>query len=214
MDKHHQKEKIQFQIERIAFFSDAVIAIAVTLLIIEIKAPHIETGTNFTEQLIQLNHLIPEFISFIISFAIIISQWVKHHELFGNIINYDKRLVTLNSLFLFSTAIIPFSTSYFAHNNSIEFYLPYIVYGLSLILVTFLNYLLFKHVTADKNKLFDNSLTKIQLKWIGFDYLLFPSGIAIGLLMGAINFKIGFLAYMVVMTFGFYINRQKKKNSH
>jgi uncharacterized membrane protein len=214
MDKQHQKDKLHFQIERIAFFSDAVIAIAATLLIIEIKAPHIETGTGFSEQINQLRHLIPEFISFIISFSIIIAQWVKHHELFGNIIYYDKKLIALNSFFLFAIAIIPFSTSYFAHNSSVEFYLPYIVYGLSLFLLTFLNYLLFRHITNEKNKLFDNSLTKVQLKWIGFDYLLFPTGIIAGLLMGIINFKIGFITYMLIMTFGFYINRQKKKYSH
>jgi uncharacterized membrane protein len=213
MDKLHQKEKLHFQIERIAFFSDAVIAIAATLLIIEIKAPHLEHGTSFSEQINQLRHLIPEFISFIISFSIIIAQWVKHHELFGGIINYDKKLVTINSLFLFAIAIVPFSTSYFAHNNSLEFYLPYIIYGLSLFLLISLNYLLFRHITSEKNKLFDNSLTKVQLKWIGLDYLLFPTGIVAGLLMGIINFKIGFITYILIMTFGVYINRQKKKNS-
>lgn len=214
MEKDYQKNKLHFQIERIAFFSDAVIAIAVTLLIIEIKAPHIEHDTIFSEQLNQLKHLIPEFISFVISFAIIISQWVKHHELFGSMINYDKKLVTLNSLFLFAIAIVPFSTSYFAHNNSLEFFLPYLVYGLSLFLMTMFNYLLFRHITYEKNKLFDNSLNKKQLTWIGLDYLLFPTGILASLLMGIINFKVGFITYMLIMTFGFYINKQKKKNSH
>lgn len=210
MDSQHKKDKLHFQIERIAFFSDAVIAIAATLLIIEIKAPHIEQGTIFPDQVNQLMHLFPEFISFIVSFSIIIAQWVKHHELFGSIINYDKKLVTLNSAFLFSIAIIPFSTSYFSHNTSIEFYLPYIVYGISLFLLTFLNFLLFKHITNEKNNLFDNSLTKTQIKWIGLDYLLFPIGILAGLLMGAINFKIGLLSYMLVMSLGFYINNKKK----
>ena len=213
MDNQHQKDKLHFQIERIAFFSDAVIAIAVTLLIIEIKAPHIEHCTSFSEQINQLKHLIPEFISFIISFAIIISQWVKHYELFGSVINYDKKLISLNSFFLFATAIVPFSTSYFAHNNSLEFYLPYIVYGLSLFLLTFLNYLIFRHITNEKNKLFDHSLTKVQLKWIGLDYLLFPTGIIAGLLFGIISYKIGFITYILIMAFGVYINRQKKKNS-
>lgn len=212
MEKQYQKEKLHFQIERIAFFSDAVIAIAATLLIIEIKAPHIEKGTGFSEQINQIKHLIPEFISFIISFSIIIAQWIRHHELFGSVINYDKKLVSLNSLFLFAIAITPFSTSYFAHNNSLEFYLPYIIYGLSLFFLTFLNYILFRHITNEKNKLFDNSLTKIQIKWVGLDYLLFPTGILIGLIMGMINFKVGLIAYMLVMTFGFYINKQKKKH--
>lgn len=211
MDKQHEKEKLNFQIERIAFFSDAVIAIALTLLIIEIKAPHIQKGTTISEQINQLEHLIPEFISFIISFAIIILQWKKHHTIFGKVINYDSKLVSLNSLFLFAIAIIPFSTSYFAHNTSSEFYLPIFVYGLSLFVLTILNYLIFAHVTSNKNKLFDNTLSQTQLKKIGIDYLLFPIALITGLLTGILSPKIGFIFYVLTLSVGSYMNKQKKK---
>ncbi len=208
--KHDHKTK--FQIERIAFFSDAVIAIAVTLLIIEIKAPHIESGTSFADQLGQLQHLLPEFISFIISFAIIISQWIKHHELFGKVINYDKRLISLNSYFLFTIAIIPFSTSYFAHNTSLEFKLPIVVYGASLFILSLLNYLIFRHITNPKYQLFDNSLSHAQLKWVGYDYLLFPIAILVSLLAGSIRYEYGFACYILVLMVGSYISKKRKSS--
>lgn len=211
MNQQHQKEKLHFQIERIAFFSDAVIAIAITLLIIEIKAPHIETGTSFDEQLHQLQHLIPEFISFIISFAIIIAQWRKHHAIFGSVVNYDKKLVSLNSLFLFTIAIIPFSTSYFAHNTAMEFHIPIVVYGLSLFVLTFLNYLIFVHITSPKNKLFDGSLTEAELRYTKIDYLLFPLALITSLAMGMIHYKFGFVTYILILMIGSAWNKRKNK---
>jgi len=210
MDKQHEKEKLKFQVERIAFFSDAVIAIALTLLIIEIKAPKIETGSAFSDQMAQLTHLIPEFIAFIISFIIILLQWKKHHHLFGNIINYDEKLITLNSIFLFAIAIVPFSTSYFAHNTSSEFYLPIIVYGSNLFILTVSNYLIFNHVANGKFKLIDNSLSVAQIKFLKIDYLLFPTAILIGILSGLINLRIGFIAYVLVLTIGSIMNKSKK----
>lgn len=211
MDKQHQKDKIHFQVERIAFFSDAVIAIAITLLIIEIHAPHIEPGAGIAEQLAQLQHLIPEFTAFVISFAIILAQWRKHHQLFGCVVNYDRKLVSLNSIFLFTIAIIPFTTSYFAHNLSVDFYLPIVVYGLSLILLTTFNYLLFEHITNDKNNLFDRSLSEMELMWTKVDYLLFPVALSGGLLAGVIDYSIGFLVYVLVLTGGSVINKRRNR---
>jgi uncharacterized membrane protein len=211
MDKQHQKEKVHFQIERIAFFSDAVIAIAVTLLIIEIKAPHIKIGTTLSEQVEELKHLVPEFVSFIISFAVIIAQWRKHHEIFGRVINYDRKLISLNSLFLFAIAIIPFSTSYFAHNTAIEFYFPILVYGLNLIFLTTLNYLIFSHITGEEHKLFDHSLTEMELMWTKVDYLLFPVALATGLLVGFIDYSLGFVAYVMVLTGGSVLNKRRNR---
>ena len=214
MNNQHLKEKKHFQIERIAFFSDAVLAIAATLLIIEIKAPHIEKDADFTQQLHQLKHLLPEFISFIISFVMIYSEWTKHHKLFGNLIDYDDKLVQHNSLFLLSTAIIPFSTSYFALNNSGEHSLPYLVYGLSLLLFTLSNYRIFKHVTSEKNNLFDKSIDKPYLKIINMEYLLIPTTIISGILISFINFQVGIILTVIIFTIGHFIVRNKKKEKH
>lgn len=211
MDKQHQREKNHFQVERIAFLSDAVIAIAITLLIIEIHAPHIEAGASLADQLSQLQHLLPEFISFIISFAIILTQWRKHHAIFGRVINYDRKLISLNSMFLFTIAIIPFTTSYFAHNTSLEFYLPILVYGISLILLSVLNYLIFDHITGEENKLFDHSLTEMEMMWTKVDYLLFPVALAGGLITGMIDHAIGFVVYVLILAGGSVLNKRRHR---
>ncbi|MBL7913675.1 MAG: DUF1211 domain-containing protein [Bacteroidia bacterium] len=208
MDKHYEKEKLQFQVERIAFLSDAVIAIAVTLLIFEIKAPQIEPGASFDAQLAQLKKLFPQFIAFVISFVIILLQWKKHHSLFGRVTNYDNKLLVLNSAFLFVTTFIPFSTSYFAQNSTAEFYLPVLVYGISLFLLSILNYFVFDHVTNAKNNLFDKTLSKPQLKHTRIEYLIFPIGLLAGLAAGFISPVFGFIAYALIVVLGSVIHRK------
>jgi uncharacterized membrane protein len=212
----NQQQKAHFQVERIAFFSDAVIAIAATLLIIEIKAPHIEHGASWDDQVHQLQHLIPEVIAFAISFSIIISQWIKHHEMFGSVINYDTKLLRLNSIFLFFNAITPFSTSYFAFNNVVEGneinYLPYTVYGISLSALILSNFLIFNHLIDEKNGLYEHKLSPQLKKWSKIDNLVLPIALIAGLIGGYFHLFLGICVYTLITFFGFYANKQKKKS--
>ena len=75
------EEKKEFQLERIILFSDAVFAIAITLLVLEIKVPEIEGHTDI-DLLNTLLHLTPKFIGFFVSFFVIGQNWVVHHKLF------------------------------------------------------------------------------------------------------------------------------------
>ena len=106
----HNELKKEFQLERLILFSDAVFAIAITLLVIEIKIPELHEGVSDAAILLSLKHLIPKFVGFIISFAIIGTYWTIHHRLFGFVINFDKKLLLLNLLFLFFIVLMPFST--------------------------------------------------------------------------------------------------------
>src|SRR6476469_9692160 len=109
-------DKKMFQIERIAFFSDAVFAIAITLLIIEVKAPVYTSETTSGQALGELLHLIPEFIGVGITFALIAMNWRRNHQLFGILEDYNGKLITLNLLTLVGVIFLPFSTSFIAKN--------------------------------------------------------------------------------------------------
>jgi uncharacterized membrane protein len=114
-EKHPKQE---FQMERIAFFSDAVFAIAITLLILEIKVPQIASDSTYDKILQQFLDLKYGFISLLISFLLISSYWIMHHVLFKHIHNYNRPLIWANMVFLLTIIFFPFTTSLFAESSN------------------------------------------------------------------------------------------------
>jgi uncharacterized membrane protein len=102
------------QLERIVFFSDAVFAIAITLLIIEIKVPHLEHEASDRDFLIALVRLIPSFVGYFFSFLVIGAYWIGHHKIYGHIVEWNYGLVWRNVMFLMAIAFMPFTTAFFS----------------------------------------------------------------------------------------------------
>ncbi len=133
--------KQDFQVERLAFFSDAVFAIAITLLIIEFKVPHVsETSTvdGIMHELLELKY---NFAALLVSFYLIAMYWMRHHFLFRHIHNYNQRIVVANLVVLLPIIFFPFTTAFFAEsfaNNAVGkiavrlFMINHIVAGLSI----------------------------------------------------------------------------------
>jgi uncharacterized membrane protein len=97
----------EIEYDRVLFFSDAVFAIAITLLIVDLRVPdvpHVQSG-----QL--LRHAIPQIGGFAYSFAAIGLFWLAHHRLFRHIKGLDQSLVLLNLLFLGTIAFVPYPTA-------------------------------------------------------------------------------------------------------
>ena len=110
--------RTQFQIDRIAFFSDAVIAIAITLLVIEIKITPV--GKNATLQTLITRYsgsTYQQIFNLFICFAAIGTLWIRHHEIFEFINNYNKALIKTNLYFLFSVTLLPLSISFAEQDN-------------------------------------------------------------------------------------------------
>lgn len=164
------KSKTEFQIERIAFFSDAVFAIAITLLVIEIHAPVFSAEATTTEAINEFLHLIPEFIAIVISFFLISLNWRRHHQLFGILSNYNEKLITLNFFALVSIIFLPFSTAFISKNYA-RFWLnplvlPFVIYSLNNLACAFFNYLLFRYALNPKNELYhpNEALNAVRVK--------------------------------------------------
>jgi uncharacterized membrane protein len=104
-------EQDHLGLERLVFFSDAVFAIAVTLLALEIRLP--SPGEDLTNaQLVPaLLAIWPKYLSYAISFLVIGTFWMGHHRKFRFITRYDAGLMLLNLLLLMGVAFIPFPTS-------------------------------------------------------------------------------------------------------
>lgn len=94
--------------ERLIFFSDAVIAIAMTLLALELPVPHGKTNPEVWHSFLEL--LRDDYTNFVVSFGIVAVFWVAHHNYFRKIHVVDPMLRRLNLFWLFLIVLVPFAT--------------------------------------------------------------------------------------------------------
>ncbi len=102
---------------RLEDFSDGVTAIAITLLAIELKVPHL-WSTTISGSVEELLPLLPSVLVFILSFVTIAIFWVNHHQLTQHLERVGKRVIWGNMLFLFFLSLIPFATVAIGENPS------------------------------------------------------------------------------------------------
>lgn len=91
---------------RLEAFSDGVFAIAITLLVLELKEPADDSRGLWRG----LVHEWPQFAAYLVSFFIIGIMWMNHHSMFRNIVRADRMLLLLNLLLLLWTSLLPFPT--------------------------------------------------------------------------------------------------------
>jgi uncharacterized membrane protein len=98
--------------QRVEAFSDGVFAIAITLLVLELRAP--SAGSSPLASL--LIRQWPSYVAFLVSFAFIGIMWINHHRLFTHIRRSDDALLVLNLLLLLGVVAVPFPTAVLAAN--------------------------------------------------------------------------------------------------
>lgn len=129
------------QVERLTFFSDAVFAIAMTLLVIDIKVP--EPAVNTDEAWVQaLANLIPHFVGFVLTFYVVGALWAAHHRTFGRLGHYDPSIVWPNLTLLMVVAFIPFPTALMSTHFTDR--VPQMFYAFTLVVAGLCQYRLVK----------------------------------------------------------------------
>ena len=93
----------QLRLTRIEAFSDGVFAIIVTLLVLELKVPHLKDHASVAELAHALRELLPKFLSWLISFIIVCKFWLNHHHILG--------LARQADFFLLGQSFIPFPSA-------------------------------------------------------------------------------------------------------
>lgn len=96
---------------RLEALSDGIFAIVVTLLVLEIKVPHVESHDSLAELAAALWTLAPKFVSWVISFVTVCVIWLNHHRLFTMMSRIDNGLFWWNANLLLWTSFIPFPTA-------------------------------------------------------------------------------------------------------
>lgn len=182
--KQHPAEnkhpKQDFQVERIAFFSDAVFAIAITLLVIEFKSPLVTKETTEQELWKEVVAMKFKLVSVVLSFSLVINYWIRHHTLFKYIHNYNKQIIFGNMITLLPIIFFPFTTSFLYEslgvNNAVAA-IPYRLFLLNNVLAGLVTYyfywlLMKKHkqmsypMENEDRKLFEGKLMILTLSFI------------------------------------------------
>lgn len=97
--------------ERIEAFSDGVFAIAITLLILDVRVPHTDSTAHPTGLLATLIGLWPSYFAYLLSFVMIGIYWANHHYVFKLFTKTNHTLNLLNLLFLLTISFLPFPTA-------------------------------------------------------------------------------------------------------
>jgi uncharacterized membrane protein len=118
-----QKENVnqadRLGLERLIFFSDAVFAIAITLLVLGIRLPSDSGAVSNAALLQNLLALWPKYLGYVVSFLVIGTLWAGHHRKFLLIQRHDRFLLFINLLLLMIIAFIPFPTSVFSEYGNL-----------------------------------------------------------------------------------------------
>lgn len=89
-------------------------AVAITLLVLDIKVPPVPTGNSNFSLEHELLQQWPSYLAFVTSFLTILIMWINHHRIFGLIMRVNSRFLIYNGLLLLTVTLIPFSTSLLA----------------------------------------------------------------------------------------------------
>lgn len=120
---------------RLEAFSDGVLAIILTIMVLELKVPHGDTLSDLVP-------MIPLFLSYILSFIFIGIYWNNHHHLFQLVDSVDGRSLWANSHLLFWLSLIPVTTAWMGENHTRPW--PVAVYGIVLMMCGFAYFILTK----------------------------------------------------------------------
>src|SRR5258707_7291898 len=105
------RERPEKETARVEAFSDGVFAIAITLLVLDLKVPRDVPADHLAAELLRSW---PSYGAFLVSFATIGIMWLNHHRLFTLIHRVDHALLVLNGLLLLTVTVVPFPTSLLA----------------------------------------------------------------------------------------------------
>lgn len=199
-----------FSKTRVEAFSDGIFAIIITLLVLEIKVPHIGEANSAEELLKALSGLLPKIIGWIISFFTIAVIWVNHHKIFKQIKQLDNGIFWWNAFLLLWCTFIPFPTAvlgdYPDNQTSV------ILYGVVMALMA-LSFTLMRYYAIRNKDILDESVNiRVFKKGTQFSLLFGPIMYLIGVGVGFIHPYLAFAVYLGIPLY--FIFSENRTNSN
>jgi len=198
------QDKNWMTVGRLEAFSDGVFAIAITLLILEIRLPTTDWHTDaaLREALLRLW---PSYLAYFISFLLIGMIWMNHHRMFRHIRRGDGMLLGLNILLLLSVAFIPFPTHVLAeavHAGAGQ-RTAIVFYGLVLVIGGIFYNALWWYASAG-HRLLDDSITAAQARALRIAWGMGPVLYAVATVIGLFTWQAAMIFYVALLVFYFF----------
>ena len=155
---------------RIEALTDGIFAVAMTLLVLDIKPPvhlRFETNEALVDHLSVLEH---NFVMYAISFVVLAMFWLGHHLQFHFVRHVDRQLLWINLLFLLLAVVVPFSTNLVGDHVHLQ--LPVVLYAVNLLVLTVLLFLQLRHLAASPH-LMAPDLTREAITHLNRQLLVF-----------------------------------------
>jgi uncharacterized membrane protein len=146
---------------RIDALTDGIFAVAMTLLVIELKFPANLHITSNTQYIAALMDLIPKFIGWVVSFMVLAIFWWGHHRAFNRVRHVDGKLITINILFLLGVSFMPFASS--LTGEYVMSMISQIIYAGAMFYVAIMSRLLWRYIYHHP-ELCITPMTLIELK--------------------------------------------------
>ena len=136
----------EFELERMILFSDAIFAIAITLMVIDVKWPDMPESLRGVDVGKLMHPTVVEIFIFVISFLFVGRAWKLHLRLFRHLKQYNQVLLNLNLLYLFFIVIFPFTASGMLGHVRDGFPYPFLLYVFDMAGVGVSDYLITRYI--------------------------------------------------------------------
>ena len=192
--------------DRIVNLSDGVFAIAITLLVLDIRAPDIPQNMVSSQLPGVLLSLWPKYLGYVLSFVGISAFWLIHHSIFRPIRSYDRVLLYLNFLFLMVVAFLPFPTSLLGEYGDHQ--LPVAIYAATLAVGRLLLTALHWHSTRD-DRLLDEPQDPATVRFFLKRGLTIPAIFLLSIAISFFSVSVAICSWLVMLVVDTVVIRRR-----
>ncbi|MBI5227212.1 DUF1211 domain-containing protein [Candidatus Micrarchaeota archaeon] len=187
-------ESEELGVNRLETFVDAILAIAMTILVLDLRVPELAGELVHSELAPKLMEMVPNIIAYIISFVMLGVYWIGHYNVAKAVKRVDRTLLWLNIGYLAVVVLVPFSTALLSRYGTEQ--VAHIVYGANLMLIGAFAYLQWDHATS--KGLVASSTPTILIKSVKERIIAIPAICTFAIIISYFNTTLSLLVYMII----------------
>jgi len=218
MNKNDEREiKKEFQLERIILFSDAVFAIIITIMVLDIRLPEGIRHADPSHVKHAFFELIPKALAYGLSFFLVSKFWLGHLRIFSHLKDYDPKLLAYNLIYLFSVSLFPFAVTLISGNINPES--PAYGWGIytyaAIILITTLSQtVLSRYLVIHRERLCfepEKVIEALKYKVLKYNFITIPLATVLFIIIGCLGYP-AYYSMGGLAVYGFIMGRLYSKH--